>query len=88
MALTGQNGLALGTVEMTWIGINCHLKYCQTYKTINMMEIKQSINPSLIQQAESTYRSYQNVSEEPKAMEQREETLPKEAAQQEIFSAR
>jgi len=53
-----------------------------------MIEIKESITPSLIQQAESTYRSYQNVSEKPKAMEQREGTPPKEAAQQEVFSAR
>lgn len=73
---------------MTWIGIKCHLKYCQTYKTINMIEIKESITPSLIQQAEGTYRSYQNVSEKPKAMEQREGTPPKEATQQEVFSAR
>lgn len=38
---------------------------------------KESITPSLIQQAGSTYRSCQNVSEEPKAMKQREETPSK-----------
>lgn len=55
-------------------------RFKMPFEVLKMKELKQYITPSLIKQAKSTYRNYQNVSEEPQAMEQREETLPKEAA--------